>query len=251
MKSPHFVDWGQEFADNFAAPCRFSADSANSYLGASSPVTNPGRESSARESSGAAWESQIAAAREGDRDALGAIFGRLRGYLRSRADVQLDRQLQVKVSPSDIVQETLLEAHRGIAGFNGQTRAELVVWMQGILNHRVQTAYRMYRGTGKRSLRRETKQQEQADSSHRQPIAAVTHSSPSGHAVENEEMERLELAVKELSPRHEQVIRLRNELKLSFNDVAIAMSCTPDNAQKLWSRALKQLASKLNSDASP
>lgn len=212
-------------------------------------MPNEGSKSDSLETSAAAWEIRIAAAQQGDRDALGGIFQRLRAYLRVRAEGQLDGQLQVKVSPSDIVQETLLEAHRGIASFQGATRAELVVWVQGILNHRVQTAYRMYRGTSKRDLARETALHQHDDSNQELLLAGSSGSSPSGQAVVNEEHERLERALKELSPRYEQVIRLRNELKLTFSEVATALSCTPDAAQKLWSRAVKQLACKLRSDA--
>jgi RNA polymerase sigma factor (sigma-70 family) len=64
----------------------------------------------------------------------------------------------------------------------------------------------------------------------------------------NEEQMRLEAALRQLSPRHEQVIRLRNEPKLSFAEVGIALSCSEDAAQKLWTRAIKQLTQKLDSD---
>jgi RNA polymerase sigma-70 factor (ECF subfamily) len=204
---------------------------------------------SSLETSAAHWEERIAAAQQGSREALGEIFQRLRAYLRARAHEQLDGQLQVKVSPSDIVQETLLEAHRSFATFGGCTRAAFVLWVQGILNHRVQTAYRRYRGTSKRNIARETGLH-QLDESNQELKLVIASSSPSGHAVVNEESKRLEEALKNLSPRYEQVIRLHNELKLSFAEVAIAMSCSADAAQKLWSRAIKQLAQKLNSDAS-
>jgi RNA polymerase sigma-70 factor (ECF subfamily) len=205
-------------------------------------------ETSAQDASAAGWEVRIAAAQRGDRDALGAIFERLGAYLRSCAYEQLDGQLQVKVSPSDVVQETLMEAHRGFGTFRGASRAELVVWVQGILNHRVQTAYRRYRGTRKRDIRRETRLHELSES--KQPVEmAMIHSSPSGHVMANEEETRLEAALRQLTPRHEQVIRLRNELKLSFTEVGISMNCSEDAAQKLWSRAVKQLSRKLNSDA--
>ncbi len=204
-------------------------------------------DSSFRDTSADRWEARIANAQNGDREALGEIFQRLRSYLRARAHEQLDGQLQVKVSPSDVVQETLLEAHRGFATFQGATRGELVVWVQGILKHRVQTAYRRYRGASKRDIGRETGLHELSESKQPPEIAAI-HSSPSGHAVANEEQTRLEAALRELSPRHEQVIRLRNELKLSFSEVAVALSCSDDAAQKLWTRAVKQLSRKLNSN---
>ena len=207
-----------------------------------------GAESGYRDPSADRWEARITDAQNGDREALGEIFQRLRAYLRARAHEQLDGQLQVKVSPSDVVQETLLEAHRAFATFRGGTRGELVVWVQGILNHRVQTAYRRYRGTTKRDLRRETGLHELSEAK-QPPEIAMIHSSPSGHAIANEEQSRLEAALRRLSMRHEQVIRLRNELKLSFAEVGIALGCTEDAAQKLWSRAVKQLSRELNSDA--
>jgi RNA polymerase sigma-70 factor (ECF subfamily) len=203
-----------------------------------------GSKSHSQGSTVAAWGALISAAQAGSRDALGAIFGQLRAYLRGRAREQLDAQLQVKVSPSDIVQETLLEAHRSFATFQGGTRAELVVWIQGILNHRVQTAYRTYRGTSKRNIGRETGLH-QLDESNREIQLAAVSSSPSGRAADKEELERLEAALKDLSPRYEQVIRLRNELKLSFAEVGVALACSDDAAQKLWTRAVKLLAKKL------
>ncbi len=204
-------------------------------------------ESGSCDTSAEHWQNRIHEAQAGDREALGEIFRRLRSYLRARAHEQLDGQLQVKVSPSDVVQETLLEAHKGFATFRGATRGELVVWVQGILKHRVQTAYRRYRGASKRDIRRETGLHELSES--RQPVELATASgSPSSHAVANEEQARLEAALRQLSPRHEQVIRLRNELKLSFAEVAVALSCSDDAAQKLWTRAVKQLSRKLNAD---
>jgi RNA polymerase sigma-70 factor (ECF subfamily) len=205
-------------------------------------------ETNAPETSAAGWQSCIAAAQQGDREALGEVFQRVRAYLRSRAQQQLDGLLQVKVSPSDVVQETLLEAHRNFATFRGQSRAELVLWLHGILNHRVHTAYRKFRGTDKRNISRETSLYEVCESN-QEPILGID-ASPSSFAVANEEYRRLEAAIRQLSPRQEQVIRLRNELKLSFDEVAIALSCSADAAQKLWSRAVKQLARRLRSDAS-
>jgi RNA polymerase sigma-70 factor (ECF subfamily) len=199
--------------------------------------------------SAARWHERIAAARRGNREALGEVLQRVGAYLRLRAERRLDQMLQIKVSPSDIVQETLLEAHRGFANFAGEDRAELVLWLSGILNHRVHNAYRMYRGATKRDLAREIPLHLIDDSAQQAVMAAISTSTPSGHAVANEECAYLELALKELMPRYEQVIRLRNELKLSFAEIAVALDCSSDAAQKLWSRAVKELARKMKRHA--
>ena len=197
------------------------------------------------------WEARIVAAREGDRDALGEILQALRAHLQSSACADLDGRIQIKNSPSDIAQDALLEACRGFAGFQGITRTDLVVWVQGILKHRLQAAYRKYRGTGKRNIARETALQVVDDSGYGQLLAASKDRSPSGQAIENEEQARLEQALKALPPRYEQVIRLRHELNFSFNEVAVALCCSPDAAQKLWTRAIRQLARELHFDAAP
>jgi RNA polymerase sigma-70 factor, ECF subfamily len=193
-------------------------------------------------SSAAHWQVRVAAARQGNREAQGEILQRLGAFLRARAERRLDGMLQVKVSPSDIVQETLLEAHRSFAHFKGDDRGELVLWLSSILNHRVHNAYRKYRGTDKRDLSREKPLQLIDDSAQQLVLGMNNISTPSGQAVANEESARLEQALRELSLRQEQVIRLRNELKLSFTEIALALSCSSDAAQKLWSRAVKQLA---------
>ncbi|MBA4104831.1 MAG: hypothetical protein C0485_03655 [Pirellula sp.] len=196
------------------------------------------------ESSPSVWESRIDAARRGDRDAIDELFHGLRAYFHRRAEQQLDAHLSVKVSPSDIVQETFLRAFEGIAGFKGSTRGELIAWLQGILRHRLQNANRRFRGTDKRDLARE--QPERSSGSWNIDGAPAKVETPSRVLMAHEELQRLEAVLRSLPPRQELAIRLRNELHLSFDEVAQALDCTEEAAQKLWARAVKRLATKLN-----
>jgi RNA polymerase sigma-70 factor (ECF subfamily) len=195
--------------------------------------------------SATSWESQIEAARQGDREALNSVFNELRGYFRRQAEQRLDAKLSVKTSPSDIVQETFLRAYEGIAGFEGKTRGELIAWVHGILRHRLLTAQRQFRGSIKRDLARE-----RINSNRDVGVngcSAPSQSSPSRRAIAKENAERLAAEIKQLPERQEQAIRLRNELHLSFEEVGQVMDCTADAAQKLWTRAVKQLSSRMKS----
>ncbi len=59
-----------------------------------------------------------------------------RALLRLQArQMQLDRRLRRRFDSSDLVQETLCKAQAGLPDFRGQTEAELVKWLQGILAH--------------------------------------------------------------------------------------------------------------------
>ncbi len=75
----------------------------------------------------------LSAARGGEREALGVLLEVYRNYLRLLARAQIDLHLQAKMNPSDIVQETFLEAFRDFGQFCGQTEAEFVAWLRQIL----------------------------------------------------------------------------------------------------------------------
>src|SRR2546430_17613138 len=72
----------------------------------------------------------LASARGGDTPALGRLLERYRRYLGLLARLEIDRRLQGKVDPSDLVQEAFLEAHRDFRQFQGATEAELLGWLR-------------------------------------------------------------------------------------------------------------------------
>src|ERR671922_827830 len=97
----------------------------------------------------------LPAARAGSREALGRVLEAARQYLLSIARQELDPDLRAKNSPSDVVQETFVEAQRAFGHFQGDTEAELLAWLRQLLLHRVGKLRRRYRDTQKRRLARE------------------------------------------------------------------------------------------------
>src|SRR4051812_21221438 len=84
----------------------------------------------------------------------GQVLGRFRGYLRLLARVQLDPRLRAKIDPSDVVQQTLLEAYEKRGQFRGNSQAELAGWLRQMLAHNLADALRAF-GQQKRDLGRE------------------------------------------------------------------------------------------------
>ncbi len=83
------------------------------------------------------FASYVAAARRGNRQALGNLLEAFEPYLLSIAYRALPATLRGKYDDADLVQETLLEACLCFARFEGQSTDELRVWLRGILirNH--------------------------------------------------------------------------------------------------------------------
>jgi len=77
-----------------------------------------------------------------------------RNYLRFLARAHLDDRVKPRVDPSDIVQETLLEAHRSLPEFRGEKEIELAGWLRKILARRMAHAVRDHTRQ-RRDLRRE------------------------------------------------------------------------------------------------
>jgi RNA polymerase sigma-70 factor (ECF subfamily) len=64
-------------------------------------------------------ESMIARAKQGDAKALASLLELYRNYLAVLARIHIDRQLQAKIDPSDLVQETCLDVYRNFGRFRG------------------------------------------------------------------------------------------------------------------------------------
>lgn len=187
----------------------------------------------------------LAAARAGSNEALGQVLMACRPYLLLVANKELDADLQGKLNPSDIVQETFLEAQRDFQQFTGESEEELVAWLRQILLHNLANVSRSYRATGKRSLERELS----LDGS--KAASALAHGlttdtpSPSEHALANEQAEQVEKALARLPEHYQQVIRLRHREAKSFVDIGVALNCSTAAARKLWLRAIDQLQQEL------
>src|SRR5262249_61981736 len=70
---------------------------------------------------------------------------RFRAYLPLLARARLDPRLQAKLDPSDIVQQTLLEALQALKGFQRRSREEMACWLRQILARNLANALRDFR----------------------------------------------------------------------------------------------------------
>jgi RNA polymerase sigma-70 factor (ECF subfamily) len=191
------------------------------------------------------FEKWIAQAREGCQEALGRLLDTCRRYLLLVANAELTPRIWPKVAPSDIVQDTLLEAGRDFPAFHGATAEELLGWVRQMLRHNVANVHRHF-DREKRQVDREVRLEDGA-------ADALLHNAhdrsetPSMHALAREQDDRLERGVRQLPEHYRQVLFLHTTEDLTFVQIAEKLGSTPDAVRKLWRRAVEELAKLLDS----
>jgi RNA polymerase sigma-70 factor, ECF subfamily len=190
----------------------------------------------------AKFSTLIEGARQGDGDCRERLFALCRSYLGLAARSQVETWLRRKVDASDLVQETMLEAYRDFARFDGRTEQEWLAWLKKILAHNAADFVRRYRGTAKRAAGREVPFRDPDDSLARgAPEPAAAMATPSQEFLQLQSELRLAAAIAELPPDYQEVVLLRNLQRLSFNEVAERMDRSRPAVQMLWMRAIRKL----------
>lgn len=182
-------------------------------------------------------------ARAGDSGARGRLLDLYRNYLRILARTQIDTALRVRLAPSDLVQETLLEAHRDFQQFVGSTEKELLVWLRRILVRNLADQVKRHQARG-RDWRRQESLEALLDRSSQSAEEALARgiSTPSAQAARREQAVLLADALADLPADYRDVIVLRNLEHLKFEEIAGRMGRSTGAVRMLWARALEKLS---------
>ena len=191
------------------------------------------------------WGLLVAEARAGSRSALGAALESCRRHLLSIANHRVGSDLQSKAGASDLVQATLLEAHRDFGGFRGGSRDEWRAWLRQILLNNLDSFARQFRRTAKRRVSRECSLEETAVRRSIWEALVDDLPSPSSLVSRDEEARALEQELGRLPESYRLVILLRHRGRLPFAEVARRMGRTEAATRKLWLRALDALQQRL------
>ena len=185
-------------------------------------------------------------ARDGNLGQLGQLLQIYRNYLSVLASAQIDRRLKPRVSPSDIVQETMLKAHRAFPEFRGTSERELLVWLRQILVNNLATFVEQHLIAAKRDVRREVSMERLGAALEQSTVQLgallpAEISSPSASVQRREDAVLLADRIAQLPDDYGEVLLLRNLKGLSFGEVAQVMDRSEAAARMLWLRAIQKL----------
>jgi RNA polymerase sigma-70 factor (ECF subfamily) len=176
-----------------------------------------------------------------------------RGYLRVLAEMQLDQRLQAKLDPSDVVQETLLQAHRGLGDFRGQTQPQRAAWLRQILARVLAHATRDF-GRGKRDVQRERSVQAQmqkaldASSARLEAWLAADQSSPSQKLERQERLRQLCDHLESLPESQREAVRQHYLEGRKIAEIAERLDRTPAAVAGLLKRGLRALRDQMHAN---
>ena len=174
------------------------------------------------------------------------VFARARDYLRVLARIGLDPRLRGKVDESDVVQQSLLEAHRDWDQFRGTTDAERFAWLRQILARNLSNLLRDYT-RARRDVTREWRPDPAAEASsvRLERWLAADQTTPGTAAVREEEAARVALALCELPEQQREAVILRHWHGYPVARIAAELGTTPDAVTGLLYRGLKALRTGL------
>ena len=86
-------------------------------------------------------------ARQGDEQSLNELFQRYRDWLRRMVELRLDRRLQGRIDPSDVLQEAFLEAATRLDQYLSTPSMPLFLWLRFLVGERLVTLHRPHLGT--------------------------------------------------------------------------------------------------------
>lgn len=161
-----------------------------------------------------------------------------RSYLQLRARLDVDPRLHGKFDVSGVVQQTLLEAHQGLANFRGTDEAGLLAWLQQILERNLLDEIRRLR-RAKYDAALECSLEEL--STRMRGSLAADHSSPVTRACRHEELLRLSTALEQLSADQQTAVVLHHLQGVPLAEVASQMGRTKPAIAGLLHRGMTRL----------
>lgn len=174
---------------------------------------------------------------------------RFRDYLRLLARLHLGPALRAHMDPSDVVQQTLLEAQQALAQFRGTSDAALAGWLRQILARNLADAARAA-GRAKRDVTRERSLEQALDesSARLEGCLAADQTSPSEHAVRAERLAQLAEAIAALPEPQREAVVMRHLEGLSLAAIAERLGRTEAAVVGLLQRGLRTLRQHLEPD---
>ena len=176
---------------------------------------------------------------------LANCMGKFRPVLLTLAETMISPALRGNLEASDLVQLTLLEAHRHADQLAAAGERPLLAWLHKALEHNFLDAVKHLKAQ-KNDIRRTLRCSEIGESYHViEQLFAADDTSPSQFAQRKEQVVLMLAAIQELPPNSRTAIIMKHLRGHSLKEVADAMELTESATDLLLRSGRKQLVKLL------
>jgi RNA polymerase sigma-70 factor (ECF subfamily) len=187
----------------------------------------------------------LEAARNGEEGALAVLLERHWPRLECMVRLRLDRRLQGRVDPADVVQDAYLSVSTKVPGYLAAPRLPFFLWLRLEVGEKLVDAHRFHLGTKMRDAGQEV-------SLHQGALPQVSSLSLAEHllgkltsasqaAMRVEMRLRVQEALNSMAPEDREVLVLRHFEELSNAETAQVLGIKPSAACNRYLRASKRL----------
>jgi RNA polymerase sigma-70 factor (ECF subfamily) len=192
----------------------------------------------------------------GDQQALGRLFAEQRTRLRRMVQLRLDRRLQGRIDPEDVLQDAFVEASRRLAEYAADDRPmPPFLWLRFLTLQRVMALHRLHLGVKSRDVGREVSLYcgplPAADSRSLAAQLLGRLTTPSRAAIRAEIQIKMQEALNAMDPLDREVLALRHFEELNNNETAAVLGLHKAAASQRYVRALRRLKEILSPALDP
>jgi RNA polymerase sigma-70 factor (ECF subfamily) len=185
----------------------------------------------------------------GDCGALAELFERHRGRLEHMVRLRLDRRLQGRLDPADVVQEAYLDVARRFPEYRAARTLPLFLWIRMLTGQRLVDLHRMHLGAKMRDAGLEVSlyrgDMPRASSASLAELLLGRLTTASRAAIRAETQLRVQEALNAMDPIDREVLVLRHFEMLSNEETAQVLGLKPSAAGNRHMRALRRLKEAL------
>ena len=178
----------------------------------------------------------------GNSDAVNQALEEFRAYLETLTFIQIDPRLRSKFGWSDVIQETLIKASRGLERIESMDPEDQKRLLRHMLVHSLLDEIDRWRTVRRDVGREQSLDQAAEESSGRlRNWLAVEDSSPGDRLMRQDEALRLLEALANLDPRYREALILQKYHGWTLAQIAERMGCTTGAVAGYHARGLKEL----------
>lgn len=185
----------------------------------------------------------------GNQIAVDRLLELHRDRLRAMIAIRLDRRLSARIDPSDVLQETMTEAHQKLPEYLRTQPIPFYPWLRQMAWEKIVHLHRQHLLAQARAVTREERFEirlPDESALHLAERLVAKGSSASRHMIQQELKARVQAALAQLDARDREVLVLRFLEQLSTEEAAAVLEISPDAVKSRQRRALERFSELVN-----